>query len=80
MTEILQELREYGIRFALDDFGTGYSSLSLLSEFKMNTLKIDKSFIKNFETDLKRCNLVEAIINLGHILEMNVVAEGVLKS
>ncbi|HEY0828396.1 MAG TPA: EAL domain-containing protein [Bacilli bacterium] len=79
VSEILQELREWGIRVALDDFGTGYSSLSLLTEFKLDTLKIDKSFIKDFETDVKRSNLVESIIKIGHIMEMNVVAEGVEK-
>jgi hypothetical protein len=79
VSEILKELRDWGVRIALDDFGTGYSSLSLLSEFKMDTLKIDKSFIKDFETDAKRSNLVEAIIKLGHILDMNIVAEGVEK-
>lgn len=77
VSEILKELRDWGVRVALDDFGTGYSSLSLLSEFKMDTLKIDKSFIKDFETDTKRSNLVEAIIKLGHILDMNIVVEGV---
>lgn len=77
VSEIIQELRGWGIRFALDDFGTGYSSLSLLSEFKMDTLKIDKSFIRDFETDVKRANLIEAMINIGHIFELNVVCEGI---
>lgn len=78
---ILDELRDLGIKIALDDFGTGYSSLSYLNRFKgkIDTLKIDRSFIK----DLSRSHeedanfIVNTIIQLSHQLKMSVVAEGV---
>lgn len=65
------------IEFAIDDFGTGYSSLSYLSTLPMNQLKIDKSFVSNIghiETDTQ---IVTAIINMAHILKLDVIAEGV---
>lgn len=73
----LERLRSAGIRIALDDFGTGYSSLSYLKELPMSTLKIDRSFIHNLLDDPKAKSLTRSIITIGHLLGMNVVAEGI---
>ena len=76
-TDILQQIKSLGVSIAIDDFGTGYSSLSYLREFDLDVLKIDQSFIRHIETDKSHAALVEAIITLGHNLNMKVVAEGV---
>lgn len=73
----MQELSAYGIRFSLDDFGTGYSNLLSLRQLPLSALKIDKSFIRNITTDSNHRTIVEAIIQMGHSLDMEVVAEGV---
>ena len=73
----LERLRSAGIRIALDDFGTGYSFLSYLKELPMSTLKIDRSFIRNLLDDPKAKSLTRSIITIGHLLGMNVVAEGI---
>jgi diguanylate cyclase (GGDEF)-like protein len=73
----LERLRSAGIGIALDDFGTGYSSLSYLKELPMSTLKIDRSFIQNLLDDPKAKSLTRSIITIGHLLGMNVVAEGI---
>lgn len=75
--EKIMRLNEADVTFAIDDFGTGYSSLSYLSTLPVDQLKIDQSFVRNIgvvETDAK---IVEAIINMAHILKLNVIAEGV---
>jgi diguanylate cyclase (GGDEF)-like protein len=74
---ILDGLQALGIRVALDDFGTGYSSLSQMSKFKFNRLKIDQSFIRDFEHDEKQNNIVKAIIALGNGLSVATTAEGI---
>lgn len=73
--EILKKLQEKGIRLCIDDFGTGYSSLSRLHEFPIDTLKIDRSFVKRLDTEASE--VVYTIIKLAHSLGMDVVAEGV---
>lgn len=73
----IMELRRIGVQFALDDFGTGYTSLNYLSQLPVNLLKIDKSLIDNIETDPKRCEFVNAIISMGHIMGCEVISEGV---
>lgn len=73
--KILADLRERGIQLSIDDFGTGYSSLRYLSQFSINTLKIDRSFVSNMHTH--RQGIVQAIIDLAHNLEMDAIAEGV---
>jgi diguanylate cyclase (GGDEF)-like protein len=74
---ILEELKLYGIRIAIDDFGTGYSSLAYLTKFPLDCLKIDRSFVRDIETDADDRAVAEAIIGLGHNLRLDVVAEGV---
>ena len=66
-----------GIRIAIDDFGTGYSSLSYLNSFPSDTLKIDKSFIDKMSENTTSEKYVEAIISLAHVMDFEVVAEGV---
>lgn len=73
----IEELRSIGVLFALDDFGTGYSSLNYLSQLPVNLLKIDKSLIEDVETDEQKCEFVNAIISMGHLIGCEVVAEGV---
>ena len=73
----LQDLKELGIGLAIDDFGTGYSSLSYLRDFSIDRLKIDKSFIRKLTTHPDDAAITKAIIVMGHIIGMKVVAEGV---
>jgi diguanylate cyclase (GGDEF)-like protein len=75
--EILNALRERKITLSLDDFGTGYSSLSYLKRFPIQILKIDRSFIQNLADNQHDRSLVDAIIAMGHSLELRIVAEGV---
>jgi len=75
--EKLHELKLMGISVAIDDFGTGYSSLNYLKRFPIDTLKIDKTFVSDVCKDPHDTAIVRAIINLGHALDMTVVAEGV---
>ncbi|MDZ7841155.1 MAG: EAL domain-containing protein [Gammaproteobacteria bacterium] len=75
--ENLRVIRDMGIRIAMDDFGTGYSSLSHLTRLPLDTLKIDRTFVKNMTLSAEGHVLVHAIISLAHLLKMNVVAEGV---
>jgi diguanylate cyclase (GGDEF)-like protein/PAS domain S-box-containing protein len=73
----LRSFREMGIELSIDDFGTGYSSLSYLKLFPVNRLKIDRSFVKNIETDADDAAIAAAIIALAHKLGKEVVGEGV---
>ncbi|MBD9423990.1 EAL domain-containing protein [Pseudomonas sp. PDM15] len=75
--EQLRQLRELGVRIAIDDFGTGYSSLAYLRHFELDTLKIDRLFIANMLDSPKDAAIVSTIIDLGHHLGLEVVAEGV---
>ena len=74
---LLNELRQMGLHLAIDDFGTGYSSLSALQQFPISTLKIDQSFVRNATTNHDQATIVAMIIEMGHSLQLNVVAEGV---
>jgi len=73
----LNHIRQLGARFAIDDFGTGYSSFAYLTKLPVSCIKIDKSFVQNIETDRDNSVVVKSIIDLGHNLGLNVVAEGV---
>ncbi|MEB3311878.1 MAG: EAL domain-containing protein [Snowella sp.] len=76
-TQILNQLRDRCIQISIDDFGTGYSSLNYLHRFPINTLKIDRSFVNQIEGDGERKAIVKTIIELAHILKMDVIAEGI---
>lgn len=73
----LATLQEMGVRLSIDDFGTGYSSLSYLKRFRVQTLKVDRSFVNDVMTDPDDATLVSAIIAMAHRLSLTVVAEGV---
>mgnify|MGYP001137632604 CR=1 FL=1 len=73
----LRALRELGVRLSLDDFGTGYSSLAYLQRFPVHILKIDRSFIAAIDQDTRQRALVEAMVRLGHALDLLVLGEGV---
>jgi EAL domain-containing protein (putative c-di-GMP-specific phosphodiesterase class I) len=73
----LKAFQEIGMQVALDDFGTGYSSLSYLKKYKIDYLKIDKSFVANLSEGSDDLILCEAIIMMAHRLGMKVIAEGI---
>jgi diguanylate cyclase (GGDEF)-like protein len=73
----LSQLREMGVTIALDDFGTGYSSLAYLSRLPIDTLKIDRTFVRGIVDDPRQRALVGSMIGMAHALAMNCIAEGV---
>jgi len=74
---VLHDLKELGVTFALDNFGTGSLSLSQLRRFPVDFLKIDHAFIGGLGRGRRNSGIVSAVIDLGHALDMTVVAEGV---
>lgn len=73
----IKRLRELGVKIAIDDFGTGYTSLNYLAKMPVNLLKIDKSLIDGIESDEKTRNFVKTVISLGHLMDCEVISEGV---
>ena len=76
-TATLNALRSIGVRLAIDDFGTGYSSLTYLRNLPVHEIKIDKSFIQTIAHDNTQLRFVQCIIDLAHVLNLSIVAEGV---
>ena len=74
---LLRRLKALGVRISMDDFGSGYSSLSYLQAFPFDKIKIDRAFVMNLGRNPQSAAIVRAVIDLGHGLEMTIVAEGV---
>jgi diguanylate cyclase (GGDEF)-like protein len=75
--KLLDAIRSRGIRLAIDDFGTGYSSMSLMKQFPIDTIKIDRSFVRDLPKDSEDQAIAQAIISMGKALGMTIIAEGV---
>ena len=75
--KLLDEIRGRGVRLAIDDFGTGYSSMSLMKKFPIDTIKIDRSFVRDLAQSAEDRAIATAIISMGKALGLTVVAEGV---
>jgi diguanylate cyclase (GGDEF)-like protein len=75
--KLLDEIRSRGVRLAIDDFGTGYSSMSLMKKFPIDTIKIDRSFVRDLAESAEDRAIATAIISMGKALGLSVVAEGV---
>ncbi len=73
----LNDLKALGIKLSIDDFGTGYSSLNRLKQFPVDRLKIDQSFVRDITTDWDDAAINSAVIQIGHSLNIKVIAEGV---
>ncbi len=74
---LLRRLKTLGVRVSMDDFGSGYSSLSYLQAFPFDKIKIDRAFVMNLGRNPQSAAIVRAVIDLGHGMEMSIVAEGV---
>lgn len=77
MISVLNAIKSMGVRLAMDNFGANYSSLNQIKNFPIDTLKIDRSFIRNVPKEVEDNKITQAIIDIGNTLSLNVVAEGV---
>jgi diguanylate cyclase (GGDEF)-like protein len=77
VTTLLMQLRAMGVRISVDDFGTGYSSLAYLRQFPIDTLKLDRSFVRGMVTNKDTAEIIAGVMNLSKQLGLNVVAEGI---
>ena len=77
--QVIKSLNQMGIKLAIDDFGTGYSSLAYLKKLPVQVIKIDRSFILNIHEDERDAKIVGSILDLGHNLGLETIAEGVEK-
>ncbi len=75
--KLINQLKKIGVAISIDDFGTGYSSLSQLKKFPIDTLKVDRAFIKDLGKDMSDRRIVEAIVAMANKLNIAVVAEGI---
>lgn len=73
----LTRLRNLGVKLCIDDFGTGYSSLRYLHRFPIQTLKIDRSFVRSLQIDDESTAITQSILMLGHMLRKEIIAEGI---
>lgn len=78
-SEVIQELKQIGIKISVDDFGTGYSSLNVLNRLPIDFVKIDKSFVDEIPSNNNTASLVKMIIDMGEILKFDLIAEGIEK-
>lgn len=76
-TQVLNELKELGVKISIDDFGMGYSSLSYLRHLPIDSIKIDKSFVDDIIHHSSQGAMVKTIIDMGHNLQFSVIAEGI---
>ena len=74
---ILSAIQKLGVHMAIDDFGTGYSSLAHLKRFPISSLKIDRSFVIDIESNNQDAAIAAAIIDMGKTLDLNIIVEGV---
>jgi len=77
MSTSLNDLKSLGVKISIDDFGTGYSSLSILKNLSIDNLKIDISFINDITTNARTEGVIKSIIDMGHYLDLTIIAEGV---
>jgi diguanylate cyclase (GGDEF)-like protein len=77
LVQLLEQIREMDIGIEVDDYGTGYTSLQYLANLPIDILKIDRSFVSGIDKDLKKRALFQAIVNMSHALDIDVIAEGV---